>query len=147
MRELKVNIDSLIDALEFNCEDLSYYLDAESGEVVEFWGLDEDGNELDFEENNPYLYDDRYIPIDPIESHEAYRFMERFIPTVEDEHLQDLLWVAINGRGAFRRFKDVLCEYPEERERWFSFQRELMRQWAVDWLRGEGISLLDASCS
>ncbi len=147
MRELKVNIDSLIDALETNCEDLSYYLDTESGEVVEFWGLDEDGNELDAEEADPYWSDERYIRIDPIESHEVYRFMERFIPTVEDEHLQYLLWVAINGRGAFRRFKDVLCEYPDERECWFSFQHELIKEWAVDWLRGEGIDLLSDSRS
>jgi hypothetical protein len=34
--------------------------------------------------------------------------MEAFIETVSDWHLQEPLQVAIQGKGAFRRFKDVL---------------------------------------
>jgi len=60
--------------------------------------------------------------------------MEDFIATVEDEHLAELLEVAINGKGAFRRFKDVLLNYLEERERWFKFKDERMEQRALEWL-------------
>ena len=48
--------------------------------------------------------------------------MEDFIATVEGERLAELLEVAIKGKGAFRRFKDVLLNYPEERVRWFEFK-------------------------
>ncbi len=139
MRKLKVNIDSLIDAMEITHEDIVHYLDTETGEVVDFLGVDENGNRLDPEQDDPYLYDDRYIRLESIESYESYKFMEKFISTVKDSHLQELLEVAITGRGVFRRFKDVLFGYPEERQRWFAFKREMIRQWIIDWLKDEDI--------
>jgi len=60
---------------------------------------------------------DRYERIPKDDSYQSYADMQDFIATVEDEHLAELLEVAINGKGAFRRFKDVLLGYPEERER------------------------------
>ena len=52
---------------------------------------------------------------------------------MSDPRVRDRLEVALHGRGAFRRFKSVLLEYLDERERWFAFQdkriREAMREW------------------
>ncbi len=70
--------------------------------------------------------------------------MEAFIETVTDEHLAELLAVAIDGRGAFRRFKGVLARYPQERERWFRFKDERLRQRALDWLARHGIEPEDS---
>lgn len=81
----------------------------------------------------------RYIPVPTLDSHEGYQDMEAFIATVADDHLAELLAVAIQGRGAFRRFKDVLLGYPEERDRWFRFNDERMRQRVLKWLDSEGI--------
>jgi predicted nucleotidyltransferase len=81
----------------------------------------------------------RYIEVPTAESHEGYRDMEDFIFTVRDERLQERLWGAIRGRGAFRRFKDVLAYHPRERERWFEFQEERLRERVLDWLESEGI--------
>jgi hypothetical protein len=66
--------------------------------------------------------------------------MADFIATVEDERLAELLEVAINGKGAFRRFKDVLAHYPDERERWFRFKDDRMKERALEWLESIGIS-------
>jgi hypothetical protein len=41
-------------------------------------------------------------------SRDGYRDMERFIGTVRDPGRADRLEIAISGRGAFRRFKDIL---------------------------------------
>ena len=54
-----------------------------------------------------------------------------------------LLEVAINGKGAFRRFKDVLLNYPEERERWFKFRDDRMEKRAVEWLESIDVSLAE----
>jgi hypothetical protein len=67
--------------------------------------------------------------------------MEDFIATLADNHLVDLLVVAISGRGAFRRFKDVLLNYPAERERWFRFKNDLMRQRVLEWLEDIDVEL------
>lgn len=82
------------------------------------------------------------VEIPQSSSHEGYRDMEDFIETVEDPALAKLLTVAIDGRGAFRRFKDVLYDYPEEWERWFAFQSARVRQRVLGWLDSEGVEPL-----
>ena len=66
--------------------------------------------------------------------------MEAFIATVRNPRLQEQLERAISGRGAFRYLKDVLSDYPSERERWFQFKQDRLRQRMLDWLESEGIS-------
>jgi hypothetical protein len=84
----------------------------------------------------------RFIAIPSEESHEGYRDMEAFIATVRQRRLQERLERAISGRGAFRYFKDVLLDYPAERERWFQFKQERLRQRILDWLEAMGITPL-----
>jgi len=76
----------------------------------------------------------RYIEIPRADSHEAYRDMQRFIVTVEDERLQNRLWGAIQGRGAFRCFKDTLYGDYREQKRWYAFRDACLRERALDWL-------------
>jgi hypothetical protein len=85
----------------------------------------------------------RYELIPKAESYEGYRDMQAFITTVEDDHLSELLEVAINGKGAFRRFKDVLLNYPEERERWFKFKDDRMEERALEWLDDIDVTLVE----
>lgn len=44
---------------------------------------------------------------------------------------------AIRGRGAFGRFRDVLAESPQERERWFECKRQRVRERIAEWLEDE----------
>jgi hypothetical protein len=87
-------------------------------------------------------YGTRYIAIPTAESHESYRDMEEFIDTVANQRIQAQLAHAIQGRGAFRRFKDTLLSYPDERERWFAYSRAQMRERMLAWLEGEGITAI-----
>ena len=84
----------------------------------------------------------RFIAIPSEGSHEGYRDMEDFIATVRNRRLQERLERAISGRGAFRYFKDVLLDYPAERERWFQFKRERLHQRILDWLETHEITPL-----
>jgi hypothetical protein len=118
-----------------------YYLDLETGEIL-FISDYVDNEENDNLKDRIDEDTERYEQIPKAESHEGYGDMEDFIATVEDEHLAELLEVAINGKGAFRRFKDVLARYPEERERWFRFKDERMEERALEWLDDIGISLV-----
>jgi hypothetical protein len=71
-------------------------------------------------------------------SRDGYRDMERFIQTVSDPGRADRLDIAITGRGAFRRFKDVLARWPGELERWYSFSAERQYGRARAWLADAG---------
>jgi hypothetical protein len=65
--------------------------------------------------------------------------MERFIPMVEDPELTGKLTQAIDGKGAFRRFKDVLMSYAADREKWFQFRSERLRTFMEAWLNAHAI--------
>jgi len=139
-RALKIDLEDLCLAMENSSYDLDYYLDLETGEVIFISDYMDDANleELkDRIDENP----DRYEPIPKAESSEDYDDMVDFISTVKDEHLVELLEVAIDGKGAFRRFKDVLARYPEEKERWYRFKNERMKERAISWLEDIGIIL------
>jgi hypothetical protein len=84
--------------------------------------------------------DNNYMRIDPVSSREQYRWMERFIPMVEEGDLRDRLNHAIDGKGAFRRFKDVLMSHGPERERWFAFRSERLRVFMEAWLAAHALS-------
>jgi hypothetical protein len=53
--------------------------------------------------------------------------MEWFIEAVDDDDFADRLARAISGRGAFRRFKDVLFDRPDLITRWVAFSSDRQR--------------------
>ena len=57
-------------------------------------------------------------------SHEAYRDLQRFIGTVDDDDLAAQLAVAIEGRGTFGRFRSALERDPAEFTRWHRFDAD-----------------------
>jgi hypothetical protein len=79
-------------------------------------------------------YGARFISVDPDAPHDDYRDMQRFIRRVENPRLRERLWDAIQGRGAFRRFKDLLARYPDIEERWFEFKAARIERRMLDWL-------------
>src|SRR4029078_3149345 len=60
--------------------------------------------------------------------------MEWFVSSVSDQPLRERLLIAIDGKGAFRRFKDVLLAFPAERARWFAYLSELLHFHIQTWL-------------
>lgn len=76
----------------------------------------------------------RYIRVEREDPYEDYRDMERFIRRVEDVRLRERLWDAIQGRGAFRRFKDLLARHPQVQEQWYAFKNAQVRERAAEWL-------------
>jgi hypothetical protein len=79
-------------------------------------------------------YGTRYIRVERDDPYSDYRDMERFIGTVEDARLRERLWNAIQGRGAFRRFKDLLARHPQAEEAWFEFKDARLRKRVANWL-------------
>jgi hypothetical protein len=141
-KTLKIGLDELYSAMENSSYAVEYYLDLETGEIlfVSEGMDDEETGKLKIQIGEEL---DRYELIPKAESYEGYRDMQAFIATVEDDHLSELLEVAINGKGAFRRFKDVLLNYPEERERWFQFKDDRMKERALEWLDDIDVTLVE----
>ena len=139
-KALSIDIEELCAAMEDSSYEHEYYLNLDSGEVLflpEYMD-DEASGELKEQIEEEF---DRYERIPSAESHEGYRDMVDFIVGLENEHLSELLGVAINGKEAFRRFKDVLLDYPEEEDRWFRFKDDRMEARALEWLDDIGVTL------
>ena len=122
-------------ALENNSPELHSFLNKITGDVVRVFESG-DSSELQLKEAEE---SDEYLYIDPISSREQYRWMEEFIEIIEEPTLKDKLNIAIDGKGAFRRFKDVLVGYPKEREQWFSKRSVKLRNHMMEWLESKNI--------
>ncbi len=134
VREVPVDWEALEDAFENNAPEVHSYLHLTTGEVLRVV----DGV-ADPQMHVRIASDGNYLRIDPVSSREQYRWMERFIPMVEDLDLRGKLTQAIDGKGAFRRFKDVLMSFAAERERWFQFRSERLRTFMEAWLNAHAI--------
>lgn len=81
---------------------------------------------------------DRWLYVPCEGSHHGYRDMELFIATLDNPDVVDRLDIAIQGRGAFRRFRDVLSRRPDELQRYFQFSEERKLRRAREWLAAHG---------
>jgi hypothetical protein len=133
-RDVPVDWEALEDAFENNAPEVHSYLHIGSGEVLRVV----DGI-ADPEMHARIASDTAYLRIEPVSSREQYRWMERFIPMVDDPPLRGQLSQAIDGKGAFRRFKDVLIAFTAERERWFAFRSERLRVFMEAWLAANAL--------
>ncbi len=134
LRSVPVDWEALEDAFENNAPEVHSYLHLQTGEVLRIV----DGV-ADPQMHARIAADSTYLRIDPVSSREQYRWMERYIPMVEDVELRAKLAVSIDGKGAFRRFKDVLMSYSAERERWFAFRSERLRIFMEAWLNAHAL--------
>lgn len=130
----EIDDEEIIAAMQDDDDGHHYFLDSETGKV-EAAGDDyeEDEEHLEMMEKQT----ERYFPISPIPSYEKYKWMESFVYDFvgeEDENLKEKLEIALDGKGAFRRFKDVLYDAGEGWiEGWYEWEScyffEEMKSW------------------
>lgn len=125
-------------AFEHNAPETHSYLDLKNGQVVT---IVDSRPEDDEKRQLIRRSEGRFVHLDPASSREQYRWMERFVQSVTDEALKERLILAIDGKGAFRRFKDVLLSYPVERDRWFTYRANLLHIYINGWLDTQDILL------
>ena len=135
--EVAVDWEALEDAFENNAPEVHSYLHLTTGEVLRVV----DGI-ADPQMHSRIAADASYVRVEPVSSREQYRWMERFIQMLDPSDLRDELTLAIDGRGAFRRFKDVLMVNAPERERWFSFRSERLRVFMEAWLEAHALKAI-----
>ena len=121
------------------CYEHRWLIDPHSGDIT-YWTADTgiDGhNPIDLDDLDPDL-----VAIDPLPSWIWYQDMADFDGGITDEHAGRRLARAIQGRGAFRRFKDELHEeHPDLLPAWYEFRDTRARRRAVQWLADN--SLID----
>lgn len=154
LRKMHVDLADIAMAMEAGDSEHAWYLDRESGCVVlvpdDLQG--EDVLDAAYCDRLPpweqewvphareiYLGSGRYVPVPRESPRGEYELMLAFAESVPDPALQELLLVALDGRGAFGRFYRVLERHPAERDA-FARQRQAFSTRRVrEWLDELGI--------
>jgi hypothetical protein len=141
-RAVPAALDDLADLLEGGLEDgLGGLLDLTTGAcwpeaIVEDWGGDEE--DAPRPEEDP----DRWLEVPNLGSQDGWRDMADFIATLDDSDVAGRLTDAIDGRGAFSRFRRQLDRHPELIGRWQAFSAECRIGRARSWLAAAGYDAL-----
>ena len=135
---MKVKLDAIIEALEFVNfgMDTSAYLNPKTYEVVY---IDEFTEELS-EEEKEKIYDE-YLELPTKYDIDEYNMMEDFIETIDDDRLYNQLYIAINGSGAFRRFKDTCINF-DVIDDWYKYRDEKYKELAIEWCNDNNIEYI-----
>ena len=129
------------DMLETAMEDSDlahrYFLNLVSGEVVffsDYLGLSEEDERLLEEIDGSH----DYVAIERIPSHVAYQWMVDFVDEMVapvDEDAAEKLSIALNGKGAFRRFKDTLRRIDDQwLQAWYQWRDKRLDAAVEEWL-------------
>ncbi len=130
-----------LDMLETAMEDADlahrYFLHLVTGEVVffsDYLGLSDEDERLleEIDGSNDY------VAIERIPSHEAYQWMVDFVDEMvapTDEHAAEKLFIALDGKGAFRRFKDTLQRVDDQwLQAWYQWRDKQLKAAVDEWI-------------
>jgi hypothetical protein len=100
------------------------------------------GNEDDFFEPEDDAWADErkkidknpgdYLEIEKMESRDSFFVMEDFADTVDSVKLRKDLIYVLNQKKPFSKFKYVIDNSGEYRDKWFAFKAERMQEWVKE---------------
>jgi hypothetical protein len=145
-----------MEAIDHWSEDSVAYLNRTTGEIVivsdEELRAAEEGEPLDdypeWQRDNIrsagdiLRHEEDYLALpDRFDFHE-YRVMGKFCLALDDRETSETLCHAIEGKGAFRRFREALERYGLA-DKWNAYREEALRQLAVDWCEAHDVDFRD----
>lgn len=137
MTALTICADELIMAFEDHNPTARHFFDRQTGEVVSIFEDTMDEEDTDPPDAEP----DRYLLIEPVPSSVGYEVMGEFVETLPEGKARDELVRALQQSKPFRRFKDVLLNYPALREDWFRFHEQAFIDIIKEWLKDHGVEV------
>ena len=132
---MKVKLTDIIDAIEMMDQYSEYFLDKETGKVE--WVSDMAMTQEEQEEVYDRLDEHGFYRLPTSFDIRDYGIMEDFIDTLSGSN-HDRLASAIQGKGAFRRFKDTVIRLGIDKQ-WYDFQADAYKRKAARWCEDNGI--------
>ena len=130
MKKNMVTLSEIIEGLEMVNDEIDCYYNPKKDEIFlsnigEYENLNED--ELD------ELFEKSIILPTQYEINE-YQIMVDFIDTINDLEIRNNLYRLIQGKGAFRRFKDYCIEVNIIQD-WYNYREEKYKEIAINWCK------------
>lgn len=153
---IKVKLSDIIDDMEFQSDEHTSLLNIKTGKVIfmDNTFLRKAEDEESFDHMNEWMQEEMKVAYDIVEHDDNYRelptsfdineyqMMEDFCFTVKNEKMRNRLLRAINGRGAFRRFKDTAIELNIIDD-WYDYRDEEYKQIAIDYCKDLGLEYVE----
>jgi hypothetical protein len=76
-----------------------------------------------------------------------HAWMAKFSGDVRSIKLRQKIRAALRGRGACRRFREIISEHPDEKKKWVVFRSRCWKEKIQGWLEGFGILAVENSSS
>jgi hypothetical protein len=132
VRELNIDWAALYSAFQMNMPEVRCFLSLEDGRVLKLPPGDPTLSHVRADVQ-------RYVAIEAVPSRIQYQWIAEYIKLLGENPACERMEAAINGKGAFRRFKDILLTLPEERRRWFEFRDQKMKPFTEAWLNQQSL--------
>ncbi len=139
---MRVHLRELQDALDATNDSTVFVFSKKRERVLLFF----EGSLADDIEDNITLEDalnapESYIPLPRENEIHEYQIMENFVNSLEDKDAACELLHAMQGKGAFRRFKEKVNLLSLE-DRWYKHREEAYEKIAVEWYSKYGIEVI-----
>ncbi|MGO4547777.1 UPF0158 family protein [Paenibacillus sp. 2TAB23] len=156
-RKAAVKLDDLITVIEIQMDDTLTYINTQTGEVItlsrdEMSAAEEEEpleNYPDWQRENieqaiKVIEDEYEVYLEFTlrnEFHE-YEIVEEFIKTLAIAEVREKWFGAIQGRGAFRRFKEVIIEHDVDKQ-WYEFKEKKVKELVVEWCKEKELVIIE----
>ncbi|WP_105212798.1 UPF0158 family protein [Streptococcus suis] len=140
---MTVWFQDVVDSLQMISQGDRYYYDSYLDELV-YLSVEETGLEAreGLEEEIEEDVTGRFVRLPTYYDFNPYTFIERYVYYLPDGNLSDCLARAIQGRGAFRRFKNEL-ERCDRLEEWYAFETQCYKELVLEWCQENKIAIVD----
>ena len=139
---MKCKLSLIIEGMDRANVNEIYYLNEFNGRV---WVSTDMGNfyiDNNEELDDEYLYNDSSISLPGQYEINEYKIIKKFIETINDNQIKNQLLIAIQGPGAFRRFKDSCINYRIIND-WYKFKNNAYYELAKEWCLWNNIDYED----
>ena len=139
---MRVHLREVLDALDATNDSTVFVFSKRRNRVLLFF----EGSLADDIEDNITLEDalndpDSYILLPTEYEIHEYQIMENFVNSLEDEDEARELLNSMQGKGAFRRFKEKVSLLSLE-DRWYNHREEAYEKIALEWCVKNGVKVI-----
>jgi len=150
-----VKLSEIIEGMDFQSDETSYFLNTKTGEVVgasydDFRAAEDDKvitlwpewQRENIQIAKEILEEDYFIRLPSKFDINEYSMMEEFSLSLTNERMSNKLLDSIRGRGAFRRFKDEVYRLGIEDD-WFKYRDDAFKEVAIEWCKDNEVEFVD----
>ncbi|AST90846.1 UPF0158 family protein [Sutcliffiella cohnii] len=151
-----ISLRELVEEMDTQSEDDKSFINRETGKIIIIETsilrrIEEEEIEAETNVGGESLYIEALDIIENDEKYEVipsqwdineYEMMEDFISSMESPKVRDRLYGVIKGKGAFRRFKDMIIKLDVEQQ-WYLYKDQRLKEIAIKFCEMYDINYID----